>query len=119
MIRIILVMCLISMPALSDDDCPCPINYANNIATQQIDTTNMIRDKESNITDALDDYADALDEKIAKMKTLLKTMRHAEALMKTNQVRRRQILKLWDNTAQVSGTKVPSTDKSKERRKIP
>ena len=122
MIRIILVACMLLAP-LSAVACLCPCmtphNTENSVDDQKDDTKDMIEEKEDDIKDALDEYADALDEKIAKMKTLLKTMRHTEALMKANQIKRRKILKLWDNTTQASATKMPGTGKSKERRNIP
>lgn len=122
MIRVLLATSAILMlagtyPCLS---CPPHINTENTVDTEKEATTEMIKEREDAIKDKIDDYADALDKKIEKMKTLLKTMRETEALMKTNQVRRRNILKLWDNTAQVTATKTNHIDnKSIERRKMP
>lgn len=81
--------------------CTTPHNIENSVDDQKSETKDTIEEKENDIEDKIDDYADALDKKIEKMKILLKTMRNTEALMKANQVTRRNILKIWHNIVQV------------------
>ena len=128
MIRICLVVCMALMLTSSCVYPECfipPIlmkkvikNTQTSVSSEKEDTVDIIEEKENDIKEKIDDYADALDKKIEKMKVLLKTMRHTEELMKANQIRRRNILKLWDNTAQISATKTNHTTKSKKRRKM-
>lgn len=73
--------------------------YETSSSTQSVLTTQKIITKTKEVLREYKDYKSSLETKKKEMIEFLRTVKGIEALMKANQIKRKEILKSWQDTA--------------------